>query len=148
MWRPHFSGLTAGGSLVFVGSLANAGIVAVGGAIGSVARYILGGLIQERMGVVFPWQTLIVNVTGSFAIGLFMGLALNENWAAGWRLFVAIGVLGGYTTYSTFAYETIRLFEDRSYGAAAGYFFGTAILAAAAAFAGLVVARLLTRGAA
>lgn len=128
--------------------LAKAAIVGLGGFIGSALRYTLGGYLQDRMGATFPWQTLIVNVSGSLVIGMFLGLAFSENWGEGWRLFVAVGILGGYTTYSTFAYETVRLLEDRSYLPAAGYFVGTASLTVFAAFVGLVLARLLTRGAA
>ena len=123
-------------------------LVGAGGFLGSVLRYTLGGWIQDRLGPHFPWQTLVINVTGSLAIGLLYGLALQLNWDERWRLFVGIGVLGGYTTYSTFSYETVRLLEERSYLPAAGYFLGTAFLSVAAAFLGVLLARLLTRGAA
>lgn len=136
------------GIIMSMDGLAKAAIVGFGGFIGSVLRYSLGGLIQHRLGPTFPWQTLVINVSGSFLIGLFLGVALSQNWGEGWRLFIAVGILGGYTTYSTFAYETLRLLEDRSYMQAVGYFFGTSVLTVAAAFVGIVVARLLTRGAA
>ena len=128
--------------------LTRSALVGIGGFLGANARYWLGGWIQVRLSLTFPWQTLIINVSGSALIGLFMGLALSENCSPNWRLFIAIGILGGYTTYSTFAYEAIKLLEDRSYGEAAFYFFGTAVFSALGAFLGLVLARTLTKGAA
>ena len=73
-------------------------LVGSGGFLGANARYWLGGWIQERLGPAFPWQTLVINASGSLIMGAFMGLMLTENWDPGWRLFFAIGVLGGYTT--------------------------------------------------
>ncbi|MFI5386613.1 MAG: fluoride efflux transporter CrcB [Fimbriimonadales bacterium] len=128
--------------------IAKSSVVGIGGFLGANLRYWLGGWVQSRLSLTFPWQTLIINVSGSILIGLFMGLALSENWSSNWRLFVAIGILGGYTTYSTFSYETVKLLEDRSYGEAAFYSLGTAVLSVVGAFVGLVLARALTRGAA
>ena len=116
-------------------------LVGAGGFIGANARYWLGGWIQSRSGSLFPWETLAINVSGSFLIGLFMFLALRENWEPGWRLFIAIGVLGGYTTFSSFSYETIRLLASGSYLEAFGYIFGSAGLSVAGAWSGMAVAR-------
>src|SRR3954463_196067 len=103
-------------------------LVGTGGFVGANARYWLGSWLQHRIGPGFPWQTLIINVSGSFAIGLFMALMLSENWTNDWRLFVAVGVLGGYTTYSTFSYEALALLTQRSYLPAFSYILGSAIL--------------------
>ena len=95
------------------------GLVFVGAGLGANARYWLGGWVAEKYGVTFPWGTLCVNVIGSILIGLFMQIALREAWAEEWRLLVAIGLLGGFTTFSSFSYETLRLVQTGSFGLAA-----------------------------
>ena len=94
-------------------------LVAVGGAAGSVLRYLTNGLAVRWLGLDFPYGTLAVNVVGSFLIGLVQALAeeaavLPEPA----RLFLAVGVLGGFTTYSAFSYETVRLVELDAFGRA------------------------------
>jgi CrcB protein len=94
-------------------------LVAVGGAAGSVLRYLTNGLAIRWLGLDFPHGTLIVNVVGSFLIGLVQGLA--EDSAAlpePARLFLSVGVMGGFTTYSAFSYETVRLVELGAFGRA------------------------------
>ena len=87
--------------------------VAVGGAIGSVARYLVGIGSGKLFGINFPWGTLIINITGSFLIGVLMTL-LTERWRPhpNWRLFLVVGVLGGYTTFSSFEYETYQAVRE------------------------------------
>jgi CrcB protein len=90
-------------------------IVGIGGFLGAASRYTIGSLISERTGSGFPFATLAINITGCFAIGLFMATTpggLNAHPHA--RLFIAIGFLGGYTTFSTFGYETLKLVGDGS----------------------------------
>ena len=87
-------------------------LVAVGGGVGSVLRYLTNGLAVRWLGLDFPYGTLIVNVVGSFLIGLVQALAeeaavLQEPA----RLFLSVGVMGGFTTYSAFSFETVRLVE-------------------------------------
>ncbi|HLK15324.1 MAG TPA: fluoride efflux transporter CrcB [Fimbriimonadaceae bacterium] len=120
-------------------------LVGAGGAAGANIRYWLGGWLANfwNMGV---WSTFTVNVSGSLVIGLFMGLALELNWNQNWRLFVAIGILGGYTTYSTFAYEALRLLADRDYVRALIYIEGTALCSVFGAWLGLVGARAILGG--
>ena len=88
-------------------------MVVLGGGMGSLVRYILGGEIAARIGGRFPVGTLVINVTGSFFIGLLMTL-LTERLQPhpNWRLLLVVGFLGGYTTFSTFEYETFRAIQD------------------------------------
>lgn len=95
-------------------------LVAFGGAVGSCARFALGGWISGRTGGTFPWGTLIVNVTGCFVIGIFLTAAVDRLVLdPRWRLLVAVGFCGGYTTFSTLAYETSKLLDARSVAVAA-----------------------------
>lgn len=121
-------------------------MVGSGGFIGANLRYWLGGLIQSRLGSTFPWQTMIVNVVGSLAVGIFLGLFFELRWNDNWRLLVAIGVLGGYTTYSTFAYEAVALLGNKEYGWALFYIEGTALLTVLGAWLGLVISRIILGG--
>lgn len=86
--------------------------IAAGAAIGANLRYWIGYGVVGRLHPNFPWHTLLVNVTGSLALGAFMAVALTKGWSHGWRLFAAVGICGGYTTFSTFSAETVRLFEE------------------------------------
>lgn len=121
-------------------------LVGGGGFLGANARYWLGGWIQDRLSTTFPWETLIINVSGSLIIGLLLGLMGALNWNPNWRLFGAVGILGGYTTYSSFAYEATRLLADKQYTRAFFYIEGTALLTVFGAWLGLVLARVLTGG--
>ncbi len=89
--------------------------VALGGALGSVARYWLSGIVASRFGETFPWGTIIVNITGCFVIGLFNTLTLPEGRMAAspdLRTLFMIGICGGYTTFSSFSLQTLTLAED------------------------------------
>ena len=85
-------------------------IVGAGGFLGAIARFLVGIWISNRYGSLFPWATIVINITGSFILGfiatlLFSRVLINPNW----RLFVTIGFVGAYTTFSTFEYETAQL---------------------------------------
>ena len=89
--------------------------VSLGGAIGTAARYWLSGFIAERGGEIFPWGTLVVNVTGSFAIGIFATLtAPDGRWlvSPSFRQFFMFGICGGYTTFSSFSLQTLSLAQE------------------------------------
>jgi CrcB protein len=90
-------------------------LVAVGGALGSIARFWISGLVAERAGQTFPFGTLVVNVTGSFIIGLFAAFSLPEGRSLlgpFTRQFFMIGVCGGYTTFSSFSLQTLALAQE------------------------------------
>lgn len=109
---------------VLVGtSMLNYFYVAIGGALGSVARFWASGLIANRFGQAFPWGTLVVNVTGSFIIGFFATFTGTEGRmlvAPGFRTFFMVGVCGGYTTFSSFSLQTLNLVQDREWLYAGG----------------------------
>ena len=87
-------------------------LLIAGGAIGTLARYGISGLTHKVAEGVFPWGTLMVNLTGAFIIGLLWGLWETEKISSNVRTFVFIGILGGYTTFSSYALETLNLFRD------------------------------------
>ena len=117
-------------------------LVMLGGAIGSAARYGVGKLTLGWLGPHYPWGTLTVNLIGGLLMGLLVGaLARLSVPQEQWRLFAAIGVLGGFTTFSSFALEFGLLVERGSLGTAAFY----AAISLAAGFAGLFLGLALTR---
>ncbi|AIE85298.1 fluoride efflux transporter CrcB [Fimbriimonas ginsengisoli] len=115
-------------------------LVGTGGFLGANLRYWLGGWIQGRLDEGFPWHTFFINVTGSFVISLFLGLSTALNWHPNWRLFLAIGILGGYTTFSSFSWEALALMTGKLYGQALGYVLGSVILSIIGAWLGLLLA--------
>lgn len=88
-------------------------IVALGGAVGSMLRFWAGGYVSDRLGTRFPYGTFVINITASFLIGFIMTvLAERTHWSPNWRYLIPIGFLGGYSTFSSFEYETFRVFQD------------------------------------
>jgi fluoride exporter len=88
-------------------------IVALGGALGSMLRFWAGGYVSSRLGTRFPYGTFVINLTASFLIGFVMTLlAERTHWSPNWRYLIPIGFIGGYSTFSTFEYETFRVFQD------------------------------------
>jgi fluoride exporter len=88
-------------------------MVGIGGALGSVLRFWVGGYVGDRLGVRFPYGTFLINCTGSFLVGFVVTLlAERTHWSPNWRYLIPIGFIGGYTTFSTFELETFRSFQD------------------------------------
>jgi CrcB protein len=118
-------------------------VVALGGAFGSVLRYVVSLWFVQRFGPGFPWGTFTINVTGSFAIGVVLQLAASRaDFSPYVRLLLATGVLGGYTTFSAYAFETYNLGSSGSAGRALAYALGSVVAGVAAAYFGVVAARL------
>ncbi len=115
--------------------------VGLGGLLGANARFWLSAWISPKVTASFPLATLLVNVSGSLLIGIVMGLFWKHGWAEGTRLFLVVGVLGGYTTFSSFSLDAINLISEKSYAYFAAYGFGSVILSLVATWIGLVVAR-------
>ena len=118
--------------------------VAVGGAIGSVGRYILTHAIQERISTTFPAATLLINVAGSLFLGFISQIAIDTTSISDEaRALLTVGVCGGFTTFSTFSYETARLMQDGYHRQAALYVIVSVLAALAGLFCGLALARML-----
>lgn len=123
-----------------------AGVVAVfiGAGIGGTLRYVLGGWMAERWGVSFPWHTLVINVSGAFLLGVLIALTVERSLLpASTRLFLGVGILGGFTTFSTLSYESVALVEQGLLVQGVANLFGSAVLGAIAAVAGLFVGRAI-----
>lgn len=118
-------------------------LVAAGGAIGAAARYLVGLWVAGRFGADFPWGTFLVNVTGSFLIGVVLVLVERGALPPGARLLLAVGVLGGYTTFSSFSYETLQLLGGGSLGPLLLNAFGQLLAGLLAVYLGVVCGRAL-----
>ena len=123
-------------------------MIALGGAFGAVARYGLSGWVQNTLDTTFPLGTLVVNVIGSFALGLSLPLFENLAWSAETRTMVTMGFLGAFTTYSTFSYEAVVLLEGGEWARGGLYMGGSLLLGLTAVLAGMALASVLlqTRG--
>jgi len=122
--------------------------VALGGALGSLARYACSGLAVRWFGSSFPWGTLLVNVSGSFAIGVLAALVAADGrplLGSDARAFAMVGVLGGFTTFSSFSLETLNLVRSGAIGAAGANVALSVVLCLAGAWLGFAAAALLSR---
>jgi len=116
--------------------------IGLGGFIGANARYFLGRAIVERYGAAFPWGTLTINVLGSLLIGIILEfIAQRLVTDPAYRLFLVVGFLGGFTTFSTFAFETVALLEDGKWTRAVAYVLASNVAASLACFAGIWMVR-------
>jgi CrcB protein len=118
--------------------------IAIGGALGSVGRFWLSGLVANRFGETFPWGTLVINVSGSFVIGVLGALAspegrMDSQSRAFATQFLMIGVCGGYTTFSSFSWQTLRLLQDREWLYAGGNVIFSVILCMIAVWLGYLL---------
>ncbi len=122
-------------------------LVGAGGFLGSILRYLLGGLVQSAVaGSTFPYGTLFVNVTGCFAIGLVSQLVETQGLLGpNGRAFLVVGVFGGYTTFSAFGNETVNLIRDGQRAAAGLNVGGQLVLALAAVWLGRLTAHTIWR---
>jgi len=124
----------------------NYALIAIGSAVGGVARYWASGAIDNRVGHSFPWGTLVVNVSGSFVIGFFAAITAPEGrWFVGSyaRNFFMIGVCGGYTTFSSFSLQTLYLAQDEEWLYAGGNAVLSLVLCLASVWLGHALARVL-----
>ncbi|HRO01902.1 MAG TPA: fluoride efflux transporter CrcB [Nitrobacter sp.] len=118
--------------------------VAAGGALGSVARYLVGIGFGKWLGPKFPWGTLFINVTGSLLIGIFGGLfAVRWSLPQAARIFLVVGICGGYTTFSTFSLDTFYLIERGEMASAAAYMIASVVLSVGALIAGIQIVRVI-----
>ncbi len=111
--------------------------IGTGSFIGGVSRYLLSRLIQSNVATTFPFGTLGVNILGCFLIGIVFGLSDRGNMSQEWRLFLATGILGGFTTFSAFSNETVGLLRDGQFGYAGAYVGASIILGLAATIIGI-----------
>lgn len=122
-------------------------LVFLGAGIGGAMRHGVNIAAARVLGTGFPWATLAVNVVGGFAMGVLAGwlaLKAGETWTQSVRLFVATGILGGFTTFSAFSLDTVLLWERGQVGAVAAYVLASVVLSIAALVAGLWTVRVLT----
>jgi fluoride exporter len=116
-------------------------LIAIFGAIGTLARYGLQGIVQIRMGGAFPYGTLIVNLTGCFFLGLIGQFTMNRLVISpDWRVAIAVGFFGGYTTFSSFGWETAKMLEDGEWLRATVYVSASVVAGLSLSFAGIRLA--------
>jgi len=118
-------------------------LIAVGGAAGSLLRYLIGGAVQRMSAGGFPVGTMFVNVSGCFLIGILLRQFLNMQVSPEMRALLIVGFCGGFTTFSTFSAETLGLIEGGEYGRATSYVILSLVLCLAATFMGMTAMKLL-----
>jgi fluoride exporter len=119
-------------------------VISLGGILGANTRYLVSVYVAERLGTAFPYGTLLINVSGSLAIGFFLTL-VTERFTVDplWRLFFATGFLGAYTTFSSYTFEAAQLARDGDFGLAFVYLFGSILAGMIGVFAGIAAAEQL-----
>jgi CrcB protein len=118
--------------------------IAFGAAAGGVSRFYLTMAVQQRMGASFPWGTLLINITGSLLLGFLLRYALaTPAISVEVRAMLTTGFCGGYTTFSSYSYETVAMIEEGQFGRASIYAVSSVLLALLATFCGFILAREL-----
>ena len=118
--------------------------VGIGGCLGSILRFWLGSYIGGKMGIRFPYGTLVINITGSFLIGLvFAVLTARADWSPNWRYLIPVGFIGGYTTFSSFEYETLRSIQDGQVGLGVLYVALSVVVGFVAVWGGVMAGRAI-----
>ena len=119
-------------------------MISLGGVLGANARYLVAAWAAERFGTAFPYGTFIINITGSFALGLFMAFLQDRAFIhPNYRLFFATGFCGAYTTFSTFTYESLRLWQDGSVLLAFLNMAGSILVGMLGIFSGFLLGRII-----
>ena len=127
-------------------SLAKSLWLGAGAFIGANMRFWFGEWLGQRGAMVFPWATFLINAGGSLLIGAFYAFELRYTPNFAYRLFFAVGICGGFTTFSTFSWEALRLMERGHLSAAASYVVGSVIASIVACYAGFIVTRAIIGG--
>lgn len=121
--------------------------IGLGAAIGANLRYLVGMAMANWLGAGFPWGTLTINVTGSFLIGVIATLLGERLTVAGeWRIFLVVGLLGGYTTFSSFSLETVALLQADRWLTGVAYVLASVLLGLAACILGIMLVRASSIG--
>ena len=119
-------------------------VVGIGGFLGAIARFWVGGYIGNKMGSRFPYGTFVINCSGSLVIGFIMTLlAERSHWSPNWRYLIPIGFVGAYTTFSTFEYETFRALQDGNLLVASMNVLLSVLLGFVAVWVGVVAGRAI-----
>ena len=119
-------------------------LIAVGGAIGAVSRYLLTNYFTKIFPSLFPYGTFIINVSGCFLIGIFYALSERFSFSTEWQIFLTTGLCGGFTTFSAFAYENIKLLQTQQYFTFAAYSIASFVFGLIAVFAGIFLIKAFT----
>jgi fluoride exporter len=116
-------------------------LIAIFGAVGTLLRYGIQGLTQIQTGGTFPWGTLLINLTGCFLLGLIGQITLNRMMISpDWRVAITVGFFGGYTTFSSFGWETAKMLEDGEWLPATGYVAASVVIGLLLSVAGIRLA--------
>lgn len=117
-------------------------VIGIGSCIGGISRYLLSQFIQNKFLSAFPFGTLTVNILGCFLIGIIFGLSERGNFTMEWRLFLVTGLLGGFTTFSSFSNETVALLRDGQLWHAFTYIMCSVVIGLLATFIGISLIKL------
>ncbi len=119
-------------------------IVGTGGFIGSVMRYLVQVYVEKGLSTTFPWGTFIANIAGSFIIGIVFALAQKGDLlSAEWRMFLAVGICGGFTTFSSFAYNNLTMLKEQAYGQFIWNVGGSLFFGLLAVYLGMILVRAI-----